>query len=447
MEINPSQIATQLAQAYTNNARQQLAIQNKAQKARTDGLSQLQKGLQEFRTGLASLSGKKSMLASSASLSREGVATATTSATAQAGSYALFVEKLASNHQLAFGNIAPLPAAGAGQLAITQPGGSRFNIDLSTADSDGDASLNATEIARAINKTTAGKVNAMVVTTNGESRLMLSSGVSGVAGALTLDTSALSGALKTTLDAPQTLAAAEDAVVWLGGKDTGVRMQQASNSFTAIQGVTLNLTRAMQTGDAVLQLTVTRNANDTAANVQSFIDGYNTLQKTLSGLTSNGGDKAAAGAFASDASVRGLRDQLNNLVRQRYGDVRLAEMGVSANREGVLSLDRSKLDKLLQDKPTALDSFFNDSNGDGLIKTLRGNLDQWLNTSKGTLTQRRQSTERMQTDLDKRQQRIDGEYDQVYKRYLAQFTQLQQMQSKMSGTLNSLNNYFGQQGT
>lgn len=447
MDINPSQIATQLAQAYTNTARQQLATQNKAQKARTDGLSQLQKALQDFRTGLASLSGKKSMLASSASFSREGVATATTSATAQAGSYALFVEKLASNHQLAFGNITPQPAASAGQLTISQQGGGRFTIDLSAADSDGDASLSATEIARTINKTTAGKVNAMVVTTNGESRLMLSSGVSGAAGALTLDTSALSSALKTTLDTPQTLAAAEDAVVWLGGKDTGVRMQQTSNTFTAIQGVTLNLSRAMQTGDAALQLTVTRNANDTAANVQSFVDGYNALQKTLSGLTSSGGDKAAAGIFASDASVRGLRDQLNNLVRQRFGDVRLAEMGVAASRDGVLSLDRTKLDKLLQDKPTALDSFFSDSNGDGLIKTLRGNLDQWLNTSNGTLSQRRQSTERMQTDLDKRQQRIDGEYDQVYKRYLAQFTQLQQMQSKMSGTLDSLNNYFGQQGT
>lgn len=447
MEINPSQIATQLAQAYTNTSNVQLAAQNKAQKARTDGLSQLQKALQDFRSALTMLGGKKSMLASSAVLSREGVATATTSASAQAGSYALFVEKLASNHQLAFGNITPQTAAGAGTLKISQQDGSQFSIDLSAADSDGDAALSVTEIARSINQNTSGKVSAMVVTTNGESRLLLSSGVSGANGALTLDTSALSAGLQTALAAPQTLAAAEDAVVWLGGKDTGVRMQQSSNTFTAIQGVTLNLQSAMKDGDAALQLTVSRNGNDTAANVQSFVDAYNSLQKTLTSLTSSGGEKSAAGIFANDASIRGLRDQLNNTVRQTFGNVRLAEMGVSASREGVLSLDRSKLDKLLQDKPTALDSFFSDSNGDGLIKTLRGSMEQWLKTGSGTLAMRRQSSERMQADLDKRQQRIDGEYEQVYKRYLMQFTQLQQMQTKMSGTLDSLNNYFAQQGT
>jgi flagellar hook-associated protein 2 len=132
------------------------------------------------------------------------------------------------------------------------------------------------------------------------------------------------------------------------------------------------------------------------------------------------------------------------MVRQNIGGVRLAEMGVSASRDGSLTLDRTKLTKLLQDKPAALDSFFSDSNGDGLIKSVRGYLDQWLSSTKGVITQRRDSISRTQNDLDKRQIRLEAEYQQVYQRYLGQYSRLQAMQSQMSSTLDSLNNYFAQ---
>lgn len=447
MEINPSQMASQMASIYMQSAEQQLAAQNKTSKARSDGLSQLQKALQDFRSSLATLAGKKSMLAMSASLSRDGIATASAGATAQAGSYSLFVDKVASAHQLAFGNIGGVPAAEGGSFSVTLQGGATFNVSLASADVDGDLSLSASEIARAINQAAdnQGKVNAMVLTADGQSRLVLSSAATGAAGQISLDTSGIgNAALKATLDAPTQLSAAQDAEVWLGEKGTGVLVKQASNTFTAIQGVTLTLSRAMSPGDAQLQLTVARNDGDTAANLQSFVDSYNTLLKSLGTLTSSGDGKTAAGIFATDSGVRTLRDQLNNMVRQNIGGVRLAEMGVSASRDGSLTLDRSKLTRLLQDKPAALDSFFSDSNGDGLIKSVRGYLDQWLSSTKGVITQRRDSITRTQDDLDKRQIRLEAEYQQVYQRYLGQYSRLQAMQSQMSSTLDSLNNYFAQ---
>ena len=64
--------------------------------------------------------------------------------------------------------------------------------------------------------------------------------------------------------------------------------------------------------------------------------------------------------------------------------------------------------------------------------------------SLGVITQRRDSITRTQDDLDKRQIRLEAEYQQVYQRYLGQYSRLQAMQSQMSSTLDSLNNYFAQ---
>ncbi|TCP15604.1 flagellar hook-associated protein 2 [Crenobacter luteus] len=444
-EINPTQIATQLASLYVQKSQQQLTTQNKAAKARSDALNQLQKALQDFRSTLSGLGAKKTLAAMSASFGQDGAGTVSASGTAQPGSYALFVEKLATAHQIA---VDGATATAGGTLTIGLAGGGSFDVDLAAADRDGDGSLSAAEIARAVNRApdNGGKVNAMVLTADGQTRLVFASANTGAAGQITLDASQVADAgLQAALGTPTQLSAAADAVVWLGGKDSGVKMQQASNTFTAIDGVTMTFTRAMQDGDAPLTLTVARNANDTAANVQSFVDAYNGLLKTLDTLSAAGGTDKSAGPFASDSGVRALRDRLNTMIRQRFGGVSLAEMGVTASRQGTLSLDRAKLDKLMADKPTALDDFFNGAGANGLLKEVGGYLDKWLNGSSGLIKQRRDSAQRMQGELDARQARIDNQYDQAYKRYLAQYSQLQAMQAQMSQTLDTLNGYFAQQ--
>lgn len=439
-DINPTQMATQLANLYVQQAQQRLTTQNTTAKARSDGLSKLQTALQEFRSALTTLTGKKSMVAMGASFSKSDVGTVSASGTAQAGTYSLFVEKLASAHQVAFDGVS---GSTGGTLTVSL-GSDSFNVNLATADSNGDLSLSTSEIAMAINKASgnAGKVNAMVLTANGQTRLVLTSAKTGAANTISVDASQASDAnLQAAFAAPSELVAAQNAKVWLGGKDTGVLMEQASNTFTAIDGVTMTFSRAMSAGET-LTLNVARNDGDTAANVQSFVDAYNALLKTLDSLTAAGiAEKdQKAGPFATDASVRSLRNHLNDLIRQSFGGVRLTDMGISASRDGTLTLDKTDLDKLLASQPTALDGFFN---GDtGLIKSSGSYLDKWLNVTTGLIKSRKDSAQRMQKDLDAQQTRIDAQYDQAYKRYLTQFSQLQTMQTQMSQTLDSLNSYF-----
>ncbi|SMF06950.1 flagellar filament capping protein FliD [Pseudogulbenkiania subflava] len=440
-DINPTQMATQLANLYVQQAQQRLSTQNSSAKARSDGLSKLQSALQDFRSALSTLSAKKSMVAMSASFSQSNAGTVSASGTAQAGSYSLFVEQLASAQQLAYDGVS---GASGGTLTVSL-GGNPFSVDLASADRDGDHNLTTSEIALAINQAAgnAGKVNAMVLTANGISRLVLTSGKTGTANTIGVDASQVSDpALQAAFAASSQLSPAQDAKVWLGGQGSGVLMKQASNTFTSIDGVTMTF-GAPSVGQS-LTLDVARSDSDTGGNVQNFVDAYNTLLKSLGSLTAAGGaDKGQkAGPFATDAGVRSLRDHLNTLIRQSFGGVRLSDLGITAARDGTLSLDRSKLDKLLANQPTVLDGFFNGSNADGLLAQAGSYLDKWLNASSGLITQRKDSAQRMQNDLDAQQTRIDNQYDQAYKRYLAQFTQLQTMQAQMSQTLDSLNSYF-----
>ncbi|WP_382157171.1 flagellar filament capping protein FliD [Hydrogenophaga sp. ANAO-22] len=446
MDINPTQMATQLATIYTQGTQDIITRDSKSADATNAGYTRLRSALAAFNTAMDALSGKKGLVKNSATVAGSSGATGTASATAQPGTYSFFVEAVASNHQIAFADLPAVPVATGGPLVIQQADGSSFNVNLLMADADGNGTISQTEIARAINQASgnAGKVTAQVVNTGNGSQLILSSGASGEDGAITVDASGLpAGALKDALSAtPNELAQARDAVVWLGDQGTGVRIQQASNTVTAIDGVTLSLTRAMSTGDAPATLTVAADEAGTADNVRSFVTAFNTLQGIINDLTKTDINAASRGVFASDSSVRALRTRLNDIVRQDFGGVRLSELGISTDRQGALTFDAAKLKKTLDVKPDALDKAFGSSSlsaPSGLLGSMNTYLKTWLDSGNGQIKRRQDSVQTLQRDITNRQARLDEQFAMSYERYLLQFTQLQ----SLMGQLNQTSGMFG----
>ncbi|QEL55730.1 flagellar filament capping protein FliD [Chromobacterium paludis] len=438
----PSTWADNLAKSSLGNMQSALDSQTKASKARSDALSQLQKALQDYKSSLSTLNGKKSLVAMSATASQDGIASVSAAGNAQPGSYSLFVEQTASAQQLAMGDLSAATAQSGDKFTVKLAGGDSFDVSMSGADQNGDGKLSVTELAMAINRANgnSGKVSAIVLNNNGASQLVLSSGKTGQAGAISLDLSQVGDAgLKAGLSSSQTLTAAQDAVVWLGGKGTGVRMQQASNTFTNIDGVNLTVNKAMKDGDAPLQVTVSRSDSDTNANLQSFLDAYNKVFKAISDLSQPGSSGKPGAAFADDSSVRALKGQLNTILRQSYDGITLGQLGISASRDGTLTLDSKKLGDALKASPDALDRFFSGQSQNGALKQSGDYLDKWLNASSGLIKQRRDSGDRQQKDLDRRQDALQQQYQRLYQRYLTQFTQLQSMQDQMTQTLGMLN--------
>lgn len=447
--INPTSMANTLATAYTQAAQDQLTTQTNKAQATSTALNSLRSALNTFNSAVASLSAKKGLSQNTATFSNPAIGSASATSTAQAGSYSFFVEKLATGSQVAYQDLPAAAASEGGPIVVQMPDGTTINVALADADNDG--TISQAEVARAINlaPTNQGKVTATTVSANGKTQLLLTAAqtggaadpLTGVVPNITIDASGLpSGALQTALGAaPNVLAAAQNAVVWLGAQGSGIKLEQASNTFTSIPGVSISFNQAMAAGATPVTLTVASDASGTAANVQTFVDAYNALNKTLDSLTAAGSadGKTSAGAFASDAGIRALRGKLSSILRQSFGGLSVIDLGVASDRSGVLSLDSSKLSKALAAHPDGLSQVFGSSattGGSGLLGALNDYAGVWLNSANGLLKNRQDSVQRTQTELTDKQTRLDATFKLYYERYLQQFTALQTLQDQMSQT-------------
>jgi flagellar hook-associated protein 2 len=249
--------------------------------------------------------------------------------------------------------------------------------------------------------------------------------------------------------------AAADAKINIGSA-AGQEIVQASNTFTVVDGVSVTFTKAQGVGDTPVDITVGRDNDGTAANLQSFIDSYNAVVKLLKDLTGkpgSGNTNKNAGVFASDAGIVALRARMQDVLRTASGGKSLVNFGVTAQRDGTLALDKTKMEKAISLDATQLDAilggFTAPSGGTGVLGGMRALLYGWTALSRkvgvdpitnadifapGTLTQRTDAIGRMQKTTTDRQAALDRQYEAAYQRYLKQFSQLQQLQSQLTGT-------------
>lgn len=450
---DPVTTAQSLATAYTSGRQALIKTQTTTAESTATALTKLQSALMAFDSALTSLSNKKSVLSQLATFSASDIGTATASPAAVPGTYSFFVEQLASADQVAYSSLTNATVTGGiNSLTVNLAGGGSFSVDLNAADIDGNGVLTAKEIAGAVNSAADNdsSVTASSITVNGESQLVLTSTASGAAGAISLDTSAIdpaNTALIGALSAGNNLVAGKDAIVWLGDKGTGVEMQQSSNTFTAIDGVSMTFTRAMVTGEAPVTMAVARDDSGTAANVQSFVDAYNALHAVLSSLTYAGdpASNVAASIFANDSGVLSLQNSINSTLRESVGGLSLTSFGITANREGSLSLNSARLKAKLASNPDGLETVFGSSAlgaRSGVMGDLDRYLDVWTSSAGGQLTQRQTAVSKQKASLATQQDVLDSQYNSAYSRYLAQFTQLQSLQAQMEQTTNLFDALF-----
>jgi len=442
--FDPGTMATNLATAATQDAQQLLYAQSQAAQATSQGLTTLQNALSAFSTalsGLSSLPGQ-SVTKYSATLGNTALGTATANNSAVPGTYTLSVQQVATQNAISFNNVSttavPKPPAPGSTIAITLQNGSAATISLSSST----GSMSPADIARAINQQSNGVVTATIVTgTNGSgqptTQLTLTSGVSGAQGAIaSIAYNANGGSGSNPLNMAQstTTVAAQDAIATVNG----VTVQQGSNTLTAIPGVTLNLTQAQATGAAATTLIVARDNNGTDAQVQNFVNAYNTVHQALDGLTAIGRDGSASGAFANDAGLKSLEGALSSTLRRSFGGQSLMQLGVSADTSGNLSLNTTTLNNVLNTNPTALDNVLGNaslSSPSGLLGSLSTVVKSWTDPATGQIHQRQQSEATLSKSLASKQTALTKQYNDDYDRYMAKFTALQGLQAQMAQTL------------
>jgi flagellar hook-associated protein 2 len=282
----------------------------------------------------------------SASSSDPGVVRVSTQDGAAPGSFNVNVSKLASAQSVASSNYSsPTSTVGTGTLTFqfgSYASGSFVANSSSPVQVTIDSSNNTLQgVAGAINEADFG-VSATVVNDGSGYRLALTS-KTGTENQLNITSpdSSLSGL---TYDGGSTgmteTAAAADAQLSING----VSVTSQSNTISdAVQGVSFTLGA---TGSSTVSVAPDSSAVTNA--VQAFVKAYNSYAQDVSKYASYDSKTKTAGVLLGDATLRGLTSQLQNGVAQRIagapsGYSTLMDLGITANADGTLSLDTSKL--------------------------------------------------------------------------------------------------------
>lgn len=426
-------MATQLAQydvqpMLSKANRQETSYNNKLK-----GVTELESALRKFQSSvksLKSLGSNSNIVKNKTSFSSEGFATASAQSTAISGSYDFFVQQLATRHQTSLNTLTDESLDSTGNLTLTQ-GDKSFTIDLAAADKDTSGKVSLSELVQAINSAADNSgVKATLVRAEGSLSVVLASEETGESQAISL--SSTNDALTTAIGQQRELTSAQDAIVYLGGEN-GIELKNSKNSFdNIIDGVNISFTKAHQSGDTPLTLTVEQDQAGSLEQVNKLVDAYNTLLSTIGSLTASGGDGAARGILAGDSSVTAIKGMLNSALRASYGGANLIEFGISATTGGQLQVDTTRFNKMLAESPEVIDKLFSDK--DGLINTLEKNLAVYTSSTSGVLASRKETLNQNLKRIDADFEKIQQKYDSYYARYLKQYTNMSQLMASMQQT-------------
>ena len=208
------------------------------------------------------------------------------------------------------------------------------------------------------------------------------------------------------------------------GAENAITVTSASNKLeNVIAGVTIDLKKAQLGTDQAVQIKVEQDPKAVEEKLKKFVDGYNALVKQISSDSS----------LNSDTMARSISSQLRQSFQKLYEGTTLSNVGIQFDRNGVLTVDSKKLEKALAENPTKIeDMLVGDS---GLFSGLQTALEPFTKRS-GMMKSKQQTIQASLDMVTEKQKRHDYSMDQVYKRYVAQFTQMQvtmaQLESSMS---------------
>lgn len=419
---------------------QPLTTQKKAQQTKLSAYGRLESALGKLQTAAQKLNDSKTFQAVTSSITGSGVSVAAKS-DAVVGRYEVKVNDLARAQSLATDGVVDRTAdLGEGTLTIAVGSGDPLVIELAA-----DAS-SLEDVRDAINKLNGG-VSASIVNDGSAAphRLVLTSTATGtdaqmnVSFAGTGDLVDLLGydSVGQTGVMTQTVSAANASL-----EVNGLPISSQSNVVEeAVQGVTLSLTE--KGGTHVL--TVARDTASIKSAVTGFVDAWNSLQGTISSLTSYNADTQVAGDLLGDTTLRSAQSQLRNVLTGTLGEgavARLADIGIEMELKGTLKLDSGKLDSLIASDLPALTGFFAGETAEG---GLAGKLDTTLKgflKDGGSLDAVTKGIESRIKGLDERYGRMEESIEATIERYRKQFTQLDLMLSEMNSTTSYLTQQF-----
>lgn len=347
------------------------------QQAQLTAFGSLKGALSTFQDSISSLANPAKFSAVSANMTDETVATASATSKATAGSYSIEVQALAQAQKIKSSNFTDSAVTiGSGTLTIqfgTYSDGN-FNLNSDKAAqtitiANGESSL--TGIRNAINNADAG-VTASIVNDGSGDRLVIAAKDTGLSNALKItavdddanhtDNAGLSqlafdASTGGTANLTETVAASNATLII-----DGITISKASNVVSdAIEGVTLDLLKTNTDSTTTLSI-----AHDTAGveeSIQSFVNAFNDLGATITGLSNFNTTTNQASILTGDSTVRSVQSKLRSVLNAPLttaggGFSTLSDIGITFNKNGALQLDTAKLSSSMADTTKDISTLF-----------------------------------------------------------------------------------------
>lgn len=332
-------------------------------------------------------------------------------------------------------------AIGTGSFTITNAAGEATTITLDSTNNT------FAGLASAINAANTG-VTARVVTDTQGTRLVFK-GETGAANDFTISTSAddsssILGGMSFTSSST-----AQNAKITLDG----VAYEYASNTVDdAIPYLRIDLNKASPGTSVTLSMSQpTAGLSDL---LKEFVDAYNTLMKALNTATATGADSSSSGVLNGVAGVRDMKRQLSGITSTQLASTgtykTLADIGVSTNRDGTLSLDTDRLAAVMEADPEAITNMVNPkvstTDNPGLSKlmdTVRDNIekdDGPLKTAQKRYDALAEEFTQQLEDLDEKMANYEEHLTKVYAAMETRLSALKATQSYLEQQIEVWNN-------
>jgi len=396
--------------------------QSKAlRKTQKGAFSDLESKLEELLSSLDDIRKTSNFLEFNATPGEEGYFTASADSSAVKGTWDITVKQLASVQR----NLSSGYASASNDLLTTSSGVLKIN-EHSIALANGS---NLYDIASAINTANSEYdigVTAAVIDTGSDFKLQLSAEEGGTENSFTISMDggvpAELQALVNDLNANQT--DAQDALLAINDVD----IIRSTNTITdAIAGVTLNLTKVhadTPTWEST-SLTIGTEASQIADKIQAFIDDYNAVIDFMENQTRVNEEGEAEGSLVGDFTLGTIRRQLRSITGGTVDSGNnaysmLAFVGVEADQEGRLSLNRSELEEALADDEQAVKNLFTKKE-EGISARLYDLVDEFTDSVDGLIVNRKEGLDRLMKDLDRRIEQAEDRADRYEARLVKQF--------------------------
>lgn len=342
--IDTAALVSDLTAASRTPKVQRFDALSRANQAKVSTLAQARSDLDNFADSLEGLAADGS-LRSKPTVSDDTAISVSANAGTLLGNFSgeITVQTLAKAQTVYSAQLASRSSSiGQGTLTLNI-GSSAYAIAIDTSNDSLDG------LASAINAAGSG-VTAKVVNDAGQFRLVLK-GESGAAKAfeLTAGAGAPASLQRFSSAAMSTGQSASDATFTVDG----VAYQRPSNSFDdVIPGMAITLKKADPT--SAISISAVRPTDSIKQTLTDFVSVFNTLKKDAT---------AARNANNGSPALRAFERQLNGFIARpltSHSAVNsLADIGISTNRDGTLSIDTKRLDAALRNNPDAVEAMFN----------------------------------------------------------------------------------------